>query len=122
MSHDLDSKFNACSHKDYCIGKIADLQRQLDKANEKIKQYELVADAEVNQVADLQAKLDAANNPWIDVNERLPEERLICVVHSSVGTRTAHMYQGRWLADGYGQDEVTVTHWMPIPPRLTGGR
>ena len=68
-------------------------------------------------VVDIQRKeLKQLRNPWISVEERLPEEPLtICAVWlkgDDLVPRISLYDSGRFLLLPV---DVTVTHWMPIP-------
>lgn len=61
-------------------------------------------------------------NPWISVEDRLPEEDKIVIFMGNNGALyLGHHYlqtdYGRtWFADGgYAMKDDEVTHWMPIP-------
>lgn len=53
-------------------------------------------------------------NPWISVEERLPEgDQQVIAYHSAWGVEITQWYQNRWRYIGLGEDEPT--HWIPLP-------
>lgn len=53
---------------------------------------------------------------WIDVNERLPQNPMRCLVYTRRGDVSGHgiAYYGGYY-DGFSVLFGTVTHWMPLP-------
>ena len=73
--------------------------------------------------AEVAAKeLDQLRNPWISVEDRLPEEALPLVVVNKSGNRYYCYYNASIEEfvtidpDGDLWNVCEVTHWMPIPP------
>lgn len=69
----------------------------------------------------LMQQIHELRNPWISVDERLPEDgkdvfvRKICTngIFHLVGKT---LNNGKWYCYGFGwQDNGVITHWMPIP-------
>ena len=61
-------------------------------------------------------------NEWISVEDRLPEEGQIVLVHQKDGfIYCAENFAGNvlmspgWFIDNYSWDAKEVTHWMPLP-------
>ena len=91
------------------------------------------------QIAELKAELtrkdaeiEALRNPWISVHDRLPENDDTVFVmldyyqadmdgpdvvglSSSGEYDTGSLVDGAVLADHFNDDDVDVTHWMPLP-------
>ena len=53
---------------------------------------------------------------WIDVNERLPQNPMRCLVYTRRGDMGGYdiAYYGGYY-DGFSVLYGTVTHWMPLP-------
>jgi hypothetical protein len=79
------------------------------------------------------AEIEALRNPWISVHDRLPENDDTVFVmldyyqadmdgpdvvglSSSGEYDTGSLVDGAVLADHFNDDDVDVTHWMPLPP------
>ena len=69
-----------------------------------------------------QESQEAALNPWISVDERLPEEGATvwivdCVVSILDSARACILLGGVWIDTEYGEplSGYEPTHWMPIP-------
>ena len=78
------------------------------------------------RIAELEAKLEALKNPWISVEDRLPDRDAdVLVMTNKKGERVAYQDEDGWF-DSYshltfglhGEKHFkhNVTHWMPIPP------
>ena len=81
-------------------------------------------------------ELDQLRNPWISVEDRLPEktrnlspfpdeydEKVVLVINKQGGKRLAYRdYEGVWRDDYtctiVNQNYARITHWMPIPTKL----
>jgi len=78
------------------------------------------------------AEIEALRNPWISVHDRLPENDDTVFVmldyyqadmdgpdvvglSSSGEYDTGSLFDGAVLADHFNDDDVDVTHWMPLP-------
>jgi hypothetical protein len=78
------------------------------------------------------AEIEALRNPWISVHDRLPENDDTVFVmldyyqadmdgpdvvglSSSGEYDTGSLVDGAVLADHFNDDDVDVTHWMPLP-------
>lgn len=105
-----------------------------DKEIECIKNE---AAAIMDEACALKIELDKLRNPWISVNERLPEEFQIVFVHMQGGSCDSAIYtNGVFRRDlqlkfGMKDDGYTliswqqmfksnITHWMPIPELKKG--
>ena len=83
-------------------------------------------------LASKDAEIEALRNPWISVHDRLPENDDTVFVmldyyqadmdgpdvvglSSSGEYDTGSLVDGAVLADHFNDDDVDVTHWMPLP-------
>lgn len=97
-----------------------------------IRQLEKITEEQEQIILDQGVQLDVLPR-WIPVTERLPENNATCLItirekwdgkiehHVDVATKTD---EGRGYIDGLwdtdndwieGQEEICVTHWMPLP-------
>lgn len=80
-------------------------------------------------------KLQELRNPWISVNDRLPDDNQVVLAHHEIiidgggeheedENVTIQRYEGKWITDRMEQQRMgkwlfditdRVTHWMPIP-------
>lgn len=84
------------------------------------------------ELASKDADIEALRNPWISVHDRLPENDDTVFVmldyyqadmdgpdvvglSSSGEYDTGSLVDGAVLADHFNDDDVDVTHWMPLP-------
>ncbi len=84
------------------------------------------------ELARKDAEIEALRNPWISVHDRLPENDDTVFVmldyyqadmdgpdvvglSSSGEYDTGSLVDGAVLADHFNDDDVDVTHWMPLP-------
>lgn len=84
------------------------------------------------ELASKDAEIEALRNPWISVHDRLPENDDTVFVmldyyqadmdgpdvvglSSSGEYDTGSLVDGAVLADHFNDDDVDVTHWMPLP-------
>ena len=96
-------------------------------------------DEEINALHDLldvyERELDKLRNPWISVNDRLPDDNQVVLAHHEIiidgggehkedENVTIQRYVGEWITDRIEQQRMgkwlfditdRVTHWMPIP-------
>lgn len=90
------------------------------------RQKAIITFDDLNEKA-LRKELDQLHNPWISVEDRLPEEREI--INSAVSVDVlVHTKEG-WCTIGYYNHELNkwraignVTHWMPIPELRKGDK
>ncbi len=93
----------------------------------------LWTDEEVRaELSSKDAEIEALRNPWISVHDRLPENDDTVFVmldyyqadmdgpdvvglSSSGEYDTGSLVDGAVLADHFNDDDVDVTHWMPLP-------
>jgi hypothetical protein len=66
---------------------------------------------------------------WISINDSVPEYEVEVLTtdgkYCNVAERVRTTKRGEvFLRAGMtgDQDEITVTHWMPLPPRTTSGQ
>lgn len=67
-------------------------------------------------------KLEASVPRWIPVEERLPEEKELVLVHyTDDWMPVAFLLNGNWFNSGGERSWLSVTHWMPLPepPEVT---
>ena len=84
------------------------------------------------ELASKDAEIEALRNPWISVHDLLPENDDTVFVmldyyqadmdgpdvvglSSSGEYDTGSLVDGAVLADHFNDDDVDVTHWMPLP-------
>jgi formamidopyrimidine-DNA glycosylase len=60
-------------------------------------------------------KLQKLRNPWISVEERLPEEHSKVLIMFCNGAVTYNDYIGVGDINCMKAHSKTITHWMPIP-------
>ena len=55
-------------------------------------------------------------NPWISVNERLPEEGETVLVSDGLFVHHGYLIENRWWSYASYPEGFATTHWMPMPP------
>jgi len=63
--------------------------------------------------------LEELENPWVDVNERLPENNSPVFVRRETTFGDFDFTTARYNSDYKREDKWSsgpITHWMPIPP------
>ena len=112
---------------------VEGLERTLKDAYTEHHQL-CVCDGLFREMAGFIASRFCAPQQWISVDDRLPEENEIVMVHINIGWALGHMYRGAFMSEGkwwfneYGTlldvdfYEVSdggydddITHWMPLP-------
>jgi hypothetical protein len=63
------------------------------------------------------ALLQAHQTQWIACSDKLPDNRNIHLVARVYGNRTLGWYDGDiwYTGNNFGRDDLTVSHWMPLP-------
>lgn len=113
--------------------RLALFNDDLDKALYRKEKFRHKNQRAQQHIKYLKAKLDKPSNPWISVEERLPEktrnlspfpdeydEKVVLVINKQGGKRLAYRdYKGVWRDDYnceiVNQNYARITHWMPIP-------
>lgn len=100
--------------------------------DEEIKQLEQALAATEDVLDVKRKKLDQLHNPWVSVEERLPEESQIVFVHMQGGSFDSAIYtngaferslqlkfgmkdEGYTIISWEQRFKSNITHWMPIP-------
>ena len=120
------------NHKDKDVNLLSQAEF-LSRAAVTAKALGLVAKEEVRaELSSKDAEIEALRNPWISVHDRLPENDDTVFVmldyyqadmdgpdvvglSSSGEYDTGSLVDGAVLADHFNDDDVDVTHWMPLP-------
>lgn len=61
---------------------------------------------------------EVARHKWIDVNDRLPEDRIHVLVYCDecgVAVGFFNSCGNLWKVDGLCYGKTEITHWMPLP-------
>lgn len=68
-------------------------------------------------LAALRAEAGKAQAEWVPVSERLPTKCTLVLVYEPgwVEPAIGHYDGGVWLAEDDDDDQLAVTHWMPLP-------
>lgn len=123
--------FTNCGYK----ARYRELEQEIEDLKEDLRQSKIYglncrlgnvdpSESEVHEALfNAQQEIEALRNPWVSVDERLPEytahasgRRFATVIACcGKGLVTEALYEeGKWLVFGVNTDGVT--HWMPLPP------
>lgn len=54
-------------------------------------------------------------NEWINVKDRLPEERKTVLVTDGLFVHHGYLIDNRWWSYASAPEGFATTHWMPLP-------
>lgn len=94
---------------------IAELKERLKFADDSIADADKWIAKYKLDIANLEAKLEQLRNPWISVEDMLPEEHSRVLIMFCNGTVTYNDYIGVGDINYMKAHSKTITHWMPIP-------
>jgi hypothetical protein len=122
--HSGSNMCHAVSEKAYIAG-----YHSRDEEIEKIKEGKCSLrrslhrriSALVKEIDGLEDELKQLRNPWISVEERLPEEHSRVLIMFCNGTVTYNDYIGVGDINYMKAHSEIITHWMPIPQLKKGG-
>lgn len=107
---------HAVSEKAFIAGAHS-RDKEIKELKQKLHEEKDFGDFKDTQINSLK---DQLRNPWISVNDRLPEEGKDVFVRKTCTNGIFHLTGkvlngGKWYCYGFGwQDSGVITHWMPI--------